>query len=82
MKITKKTRDQAILICAIAASDPDRSRTPYTLISGPLGLGPTDKAVKLAVDAWRHVYHSPPFRNWTQETDAQAEALLQCGWSP
>lgn len=86
MRISKRTREQAALICAIAASGGvwrdgvafDRWSFVYDHVAESADVaGP---AVRVAVRAWMHVTrHGTP---WTREVDAEAEALLMSGWSP
>ena len=77
MKISKKTREQAILICAIAASSPDWDED-YQLIADFVPVG--DVPLELALDAWSHIIEN--IGESFGEVSAEAEALLQCGWLP
>lgn len=69
-------RDEAILICAIAASTPGLEQN-YRSVCYHLGIDITDRSSVLALRAWAETslagIYSP---------DAEAEALLQTGWSP
>jgi hypothetical protein len=85
VKIPKSTREQAAMICAIAASTPDLSEA-YGAVCERLGIRTgADRAFRfvpvsyrLAMAAWR-----TSSRNRSgAEADAEAEALLRCGWSP
>ena len=92
--ISKKTREQAALICAIAASNregqhgeyaPDTSDVCKRLdINANLDRGPGS----LAYDARAYVVskidpHGRFSLLWrTAQADAEAEALLRTGWSP
>lgn len=79
---TKKDRERAILICAIAASSPQP--TPYQFIAQELGMTHATgaRAVKLAREAWFRALSRQYNALWTHETDAEAEALLREGWTP
>lgn len=78
MKISKKTRDEAILICALTAStNPD---TGYGAISLDLG-GLTKAALNLAIDAWHAAQELLP-QGGRDVADAEAECLLREGWCP
>lgn len=85
-RISKRTRKQAALICAIAASGgmwlPGESRWSryYANISIDLDE-PSNEALHLAVGAYHHVMRALG-GPWTVEVDAEAEALLRTGWSP
>lgn len=78
MKISKKTREQAWLICAIGASCPEW--TPATDIGTLLGMGYGD-VIDLACDA----YWAPSAKAYdlhSVERYAEAAALLAEGWTP
>lgn len=78
-RISKKTRDQAILICAIAASNPDL-RSAYATIRRQIGGRRVHGAAKeLAIDAWSAVWD---LSEGLFYVDAEAAALLADGWSP
>lgn len=83
-RIAKKTREQAALICAIAACEVPEGisyrgpRAWYAETIGP-GLGASQPAIRLAIAAWEHVTKR---NSWCQWHDAEAEALLRCGWEP
>lgn len=80
MKISKKTREQAALICAIAASNFDFAES-YSAIA--IGLWPNSRgrsdAYDLALRAWDDA--SRLGLPWPC-VDAEAESLLRTGWSP
>jgi hypothetical protein len=88
-KIPKRVREEAALICAIAASDPapEHRRPCYDfdlamslgLWRGDINKTAANPSVRLALDAWEYAHDR---LGWTQETDAEAEALLRCGWEP
>jgi hypothetical protein len=91
MKISKKVREQAAMICAIAASTPNEHGTrPFYDVEVAQWLGlwrgtcaktyAKEPAVKLALDAWGFVFDCG--ERWTAETDAEAEAILRTGWVP
>lgn len=78
-------REQAALICAICASTRyERGHAvpfqdlDYMLIQEAMGF--SKDARYLAEDAWREVILNVDV--WTREVDAEAEALLRCGWTP
>lgn len=83
MKIGKCTREQATLICAIAASGglwldgpQNRWTQRYDEIAREINAD-----VGLSILAWRHVMRTLRCA-WTREVDAEAEALLRTGWTP
>lgn len=77
MKISKKVREEAALICAIAASSPGHPL--YCMIERELGL--SAKAGDLALRAWSRAGRGVKHFEW-HHVDAEAEALLRTGWSP
>jgi hypothetical protein len=77
MKISKRTREQAALICAIAALSDERHPIYHT-ISHDLGL--PERAADLAINAWTAL-RDIGFA-WTREMDGEAESLIRSGWSP
>ena len=86
MRISKRTREQAWLICAIAASQPKNGLglsdvateldTPVTWVRcGRLGAFLIAHEARVAVeDRVAGIRY--------EESCAEAEALLRCGWSP
>lgn len=80
MKISKKTREQAALICAIAASNFDFAESYSAIVIGlwPNSRGRSD-AYDLALWAWDEA--SRLGLPWPC-VDAEAESLLRTGWSP
>lgn len=81
-RIPKKVRDEAILICAIAASTPDYSQN-YDSVSDE--IDPALGSLDLALAAWSHVVdhiYAQEAHLVDDEIDAEAHALLQTGWSP
>lgn len=84
MKISKRTMEQAILICAIAASGGVHLVDGRTRCYGTIRLELPDAssdAMHLACIACGHVMDMLG-SVWTCEVDAEAEALLRTGWSP
>ena len=78
MKIPKSTREQAAMICSIAASVPgDVYTRPFTATIAN-ALRTSKRAMELASAARCLAIDD----DWNQETDAEAEARLRCGWSP
>jgi hypothetical protein len=83
MKYSKRNREQAALICAIAASTPDLNCN-YAGVREGLGLPAYDKTSVV----WGKTLESAAWRRAlslsisSQETDAEAEALIRTGWSP
>lgn len=84
-RISKKVREDAALICAIAASGGvhleqcgRRSRV-YAEIVRELGDA-LERGLSLAVHAYAELRNVYP--NWPVELDAEAEALIRTGWSP
>ena len=76
-RYSKKDREDAALICAIAASRLG-ARQYYDHITEECGIG--RDVLGLALGAWAAAHYS--LGPWTHETDAEAEALLQSGWTP
>lgn len=72
-RISKRTREQAALICAVQASTPELQGWFY--FTAKL-LGLSRCAPRLAVEAWL----ATP--DGGRGTYACAEALLRTGWSP
>lgn len=70
-------REEAILICAIAASLDDQPL--YATVA--IDSGASREAQHLAEAAWLEAYRQTGLK-WTRDTDGEAEALLQTGWSP
>lgn len=80
--ITKKTRDEAILICAVAASTPEFNQNYNGAF---FALDVSDAALELALSAWSNVVdrvYAYKFRIAEKHIDAEAEAMLRTGWSP
>lgn len=88
MKITKKVREEAALICAASASH-SASRPHWSVdIAIGMGLNADPQAASLAAQAilhaGRHLAYEPtePGRLWPRSHDAEAEAMLRTGWCP
>jgi hypothetical protein len=81
-RYSKKVREEAALICAIAASTPTEW---YSTIEIGLGLCDgcrDDSSHDLAVAAYRYVERYSAWPQFGQEVDAEAEALIRTGWIP
>lgn len=82
MKYSRKDREQATLICAIAASTPGMDQA-YGEVGHGLGIIRTNdrpqagwsNAMDLALAAWSRCIS-------TEHPDAEAEALIHTGWTP
>lgn len=77
VKISKRTREEAAMLCAIAASMPYAT----TWVVGSW-MGSSRSANEAADDAWRAARNAasgPYIRHYVY---AEAEALLRTGWSP
>jgi hypothetical protein len=84
VKISKKVREQAAMICAIAAStETDYGTRPtYEWDVAPwLGVDRCHPSVTLALKAWRKAFRRDG-GPWTAVIDAEAEAILRTGWAP
>ncbi len=79
MKISKRTREQAALICQIAASDQSRTTCSCHVCIG-FDLGVSTRAQTLAFLAQRHALNTHP--TGFDLYDAEAESLLRTGWEP
>jgi len=84
-RYSKRVREEAALICAIAASGGvytehgNRRTRVYAEVFRALGT-PVAGALSLAVNAYALL--SDVYPTWTEITDAEAEALIRTGWSP
>lgn len=85
MKYTKKQREEAILICAIAASDKDMARASYSAIEEELN-GPStieSPSTLLAAQCQFSVLLMIGLEHDRDGvSDAEAAQLLRDGWSP
>ncbi len=81
-RITKKTREDAILVCQVAASNFGVAPQAYMVFLNCLDVEMA--AIALATDAWYEVHcrRGDIPKPWTAETDAEAECLLREGWAP
>ena len=80
-RYSKKVREEAALICAIAASEPGAW---YSVIEQHLGDGAwSDESHCLASYAYGEARRRMPNVEFGDVTlDAEAEALIRTGWSP
>lgn len=86
--IRHRVREEAAIICAVAASGGvlvfSYRFYAYRPIQMELGFHFTSR--DLAIEAYSHVRkilrEGDPESTWTREVDAEAEALLRCGWAP
>lgn len=76
MKYSKKVREEAAMICSIAASNEDYSQA-YASVDCDLPVRTSGEAYRLAMAAWRLA-----FKGNADLCDAEAEALIRTGWSP
>jgi hypothetical protein len=77
-RISKEVREEAAMICAIAAS------CRFTGAEAGDATGASELAMSLAYRSWFHSMHGSSHRfgsDWSQDW-AEAEALLRTGWSP
>ena len=78
-RIPKRVREEAAVICAIAASMHPR-RWTYEGIAEQLEF---DRgSLQWALYAWMAAIGRSPWRDWQWFHDAEAEAMLRAGWSP
>lgn len=78
MKISKRVREEAALICAVAASCSCRW---YGNIH--MDLGTSREAYGLAADALTAAFERNEHGDHLERAyDAEAEAMLRTGWSP
>ena len=79
-RYSKKVREEAALICAIAASGGWKSMEwSYGSAASALGIR-SETAISLAWNAWKTL--SDSYGQTDRERDAEAEALIRTGWSP
>lgn len=78
--IPRHVREDAALICAIAASGGTVGYHAALTIARELGIEDRHDAINLAADAWAQAMVGRS--DWTREVDAEAEALIRTGWSP
>jgi hypothetical protein len=81
-KYSKRVREEAALICAIAASTPLYAQA-YSAVAQDIG-GRVDYgdagALALALAAWYRCDQDP--RVGYGDCDAEAESLIRTGWTP
>lgn len=81
-RISRKTREQAALICDVAASWPTGFACPWT-VAEAMGIDATHDAVSLAANADGAVWEAngePDDVNYRADY-AEAAALIRDGWS-
>jgi hypothetical protein len=71
---TKKVREEAALICAIAASTPDLAES-YSAVASALGISVARRSFYLALWAWDLCQRGA-------DADSEAESLIRTGWTP
>lgn len=76
-RYSKRVREEAALICAIAASG-GGDLWSYPTVAEALELARFGKAHRLAYDAWASLIDVYDSRD--VERDAEAEALIRTGW--
>lgn len=87
-KVSDETREQAAMICAIAASGGacfDGIETcGYRNIQMHLCLKwcSGDLALLAFDEVLRRLRRNNPEASWTREVDGEAESLVRCGWTP
>lgn len=85
MKISKKLREQAAMICAMKASvESIKGSDQAREFADAVGFG--EKSVDVAYAAWSwqvdHDYQDHQDNSWCREAWAEAEAMLRTGWTP
>lgn len=80
--ISKKVREDAALICAIAALRPVGSGLDYFLpeIANDLGMGRRGAAARIACDAYSYVVERTG-EYFASSAPAEAESLIRTGWT-
>jgi hypothetical protein len=79
VKISKATRDEAILICQVSADSGWEFVSAYWYTCDALGSASGDSS-DLALAAWNAIKVKYPI-NW-REVDAEAAQILREGWKP
>ena len=84
VKVSKRDREMAALICAAMASNPDANGALFgvnylTEAMVAASLGASDAALDMAPSAWVASHQWPSLG---PDREAEAEALIRCGWSP
>ena len=77
-RIPKTLRENAALLCAIAASSTSDGLTNAEFF---MGFGPNDGVFDLALMAWRVAERAHPHDGYGVIA-AEAEAMLRTGWTP
>jgi hypothetical protein len=78
-RISSRVRNEAALICAVAASN-DPLSFAYYATAAALGIG--SRPCSLALAAWTEVYVAARADVVAINIDAETESLLRTGWSP
>lgn len=79
-RYSKRVREEAALICAIAASNRDMNDW-YGGVADETGIQRQGEAFDLAIAAWCHALPASGALG-PGELDAEAEALIRTGWTP
>ena len=79
MKITKRVRDEAALICAVAASNGKPISISHVVEQLDRSI---DDAAHLAVKAWDEAHVVYRCEGGVALEYAEAEAMLRTGWEP
>lgn len=82
-RYSRRVREEAALICAIAARAGTREHYGWTCVYGNIADAAqvSQDALRLAIHAWALTCVVSD-RKWTRVVDAEAEALIRTGWSP
>lgn len=80
MRISGQVREDAILICAIAASNREFTEDYFRVAKELWDTGIPMDPLLVAMEAWNYVDDS--CKDSYSCRDAEAEALLRNGWSP
>ena len=89
--IAEKVREEAAVICAIAASNPGLNQAYGSIVLALRGATRDSPSLRLAIRAWDAVTDRLMTEAWDatvgrpgrcDHPDAEAEALLRSGWSP
>lgn len=86
-RYTKRVRDEAAMICSIAACTP-KCALVFRDIAYALGLPVEGRdshefsALTLACKAWWHPINAGAGACWDAQRAAGAEQLIRTGWSP
>jgi hypothetical protein len=78
-RISKRAREEAALICAVAASSDFPARF-YG--NAAMDLGVSQAAYRLAGNALQKAFEQEHGDAIERAYDAEAESLLRCGWTP